>query len=135
MGLKPPPLFPTFSASVGISTLLGSIVTRNRLLPLRIITPPTFLIASTACFLPKHFENTTSYIATLEKTYTPQLYHWQLQFSTRLQSLKIEALKLAARGQKATQDIASRASPWLKTQTGLNLPRSESIQSRDGPQA
>lgn len=107
--------------SIGITTLLGSILTRNRLLPLRIITPPTFLLASTAYFLPKHFGNITSYTAAFEQTHTPELYKMQLTFAKQMQDLKSRAVGLVLQGSRDTQEAVARVAPWIDQQTGLNF--------------
>lgn len=116
-------------ASVGISTLLGSIMTRNRLLPLRIMTPPTFLIASTAYFLPKHFTNTTTYITALEKTYTPELYSWQSQCLSTLYRVRKSALEIVGRGTQETQDASSRVWRWVYAQAGAGQKQRSQSQS------
>ena len=56
---------------VGVATLSGSILARNRFLPTRLLLPPVFLIVSTNHFLPKTSENLSSYFASLEHTYFP----------------------------------------------------------------
>jgi organizing structure protein 2 len=58
---------------VGVATLSGSILARNRFLPTRLLLPPVFLFVSANHFLPKTSENLTSYFASLEDTYFPAL--------------------------------------------------------------
>ncbi|KAJ8690804.1 hypothetical protein PTI98_012203 [Pleurotus ostreatus] len=58
---------------VGISTLTGSILARNRGLPTRILLPPVFLLASLNHFLPKTSANLSAYFSALEETYFPTL--------------------------------------------------------------
>ncbi|KAF9486623.1 hypothetical protein BDN71DRAFT_1514812, partial [Pleurotus eryngii] len=56
---------------VGISTLTGSILARNRGLPTRVLLPPVFLLASLNHFLPKTSANLSAYFSALEETYFP----------------------------------------------------------------
>ena len=58
---------------VGVATLSGSILARNRFLPTRLFLPPVFLLVSTNYFLPKTSDNLMSYLASLEDTYFPTL--------------------------------------------------------------
>ncbi|KAF9450981.1 hypothetical protein P691DRAFT_797432 [Macrolepiota fuliginosa MF-IS2] len=56
---------------VGVATLTGSILARNRLLVTRLILPPVFLVASAKHFLPKTTRNLTDYVGSIEDTYFP----------------------------------------------------------------
>ncbi|KAJ3925816.1 MAG: apolipo protein O-domain-containing protein [Lentinula lateritia] len=58
---------------IGVSTLTGSILTRSRSIPLRLIFPPLLFALSSAHFLPKTSSNFTSYLGSLEDTYFPTL--------------------------------------------------------------
>ncbi|GAV99669.1 3-beta hydroxysteroid dehydrogenase isomerase family [Lentinula edodes] len=58
---------------IGVSTLTGSILTRSRSIPLRLIFPPLLFALSSAHFLPKTTSNFTSYLGSLEDTYFPTL--------------------------------------------------------------
>lgn len=58
---------------VGIATLTGSIIARNRMLATRFLLPPIFLVASANHFLPETTGNLSSYLGSLEDTYFPSL--------------------------------------------------------------
>ncbi|KAF8809885.1 hypothetical protein BYT27DRAFT_7187149 [Phlegmacium glaucopus] len=58
---------------VGIATLTGSIIARNRMLATRFLLPPLFLVASANHFLPETTGNLSSYFGSLEETYFPSL--------------------------------------------------------------
>ncbi|KAF5372953.1 hypothetical protein D9758_001574 [Tetrapyrgos nigripes] len=58
---------------VGVATLSGSIIGRNRMLPIRLLLPPTFLILSMNHFLPKTTTNLSEYLSSVEETYFPTL--------------------------------------------------------------
>ncbi|TFK33103.1 apolipo protein O-domain-containing protein [Crucibulum laeve] len=58
---------------VGIATLSGSIIARNRFLAARLLLPPTLLVLSANHFLPQTTANLSAYLASLEETYFPTL--------------------------------------------------------------
>ncbi|KAJ4468835.1 apolipo protein O-domain-containing protein [Lentinula aciculospora] len=58
---------------IGVSTLTGSILTRSRSLPLRLIFPPLLFALSSAHLLPKTTSNLSSYLGSLEDTYAPAI--------------------------------------------------------------
>jgi len=58
---------------VGIATLTGSIIARNRMLVTRFLLPPLFLVASANHFLPETTGNLSSYFGSLEERYFPSL--------------------------------------------------------------
>lgn len=57
---------------VGVATLTGSILARNRII-FRLVLPPAFLIISANHFLPKTTHNLSAYLGSLEETYFPTL--------------------------------------------------------------
>ncbi|KZT58168.1 hypothetical protein CALCODRAFT_433078 [Calocera cornea HHB12733] len=65
---------------VGVATLTGSVLGRNRML-LRILLPPTFFLASMSYFLPRTSHNIYAYIQELESLYLPSLavQHTQIE--------------------------------------------------------
>jgi len=58
---------------VGVATLTGSILARNRMLATRVVLPPMFFYFSAKQFLPETTANLTSYLGSLEETYFPTL--------------------------------------------------------------
>ncbi|KAF6749873.1 apolipo protein O-domain-containing protein, partial [Ephemerocybe angulata] len=58
---------------VGVATLTGSILTRTRALPTRILLPPLFLVFSARHFLPNTTANLGEYLGNLEEVYLPTL--------------------------------------------------------------
>jgi organizing structure protein 2 len=58
---------------VGVATLSGSIIARNRTLATRLLLPPTLFIASMYHFLPKTTHNISAYFDSLEAQYFPSL--------------------------------------------------------------
>jgi MICOS complex subunit MIC26 len=58
---------------VGVATLSGSIVARNRALATRLLLPSTLFIASMHHFLPKTTHNVSAYLNSLEAEYFPTL--------------------------------------------------------------
>ena len=58
---------------VGVATLTGSVLARNRSLALRLALPPTLLLLSLNHFLPKTSANVAAYAGALEDAYLPAL--------------------------------------------------------------
>lgn len=58
---------------VGVATLTGSIIARNRILFTRLLLPPTLFVLSLNHFLPKSSHNLAAYFGSLEDTYFPTL--------------------------------------------------------------
>lgn len=56
---------------VGVATLTGSIIARNRFLLARLVLPPTLFFLSLNHFLPKTSHNLSEYFGSLEETYFP----------------------------------------------------------------
>jgi len=58
---------------VGVATLTGSIISRNRFLPTRLFLPPLFFLLTFNHFLPKTSHNLSLYASELEERYAPRL--------------------------------------------------------------
>lgn len=58
---------------VGVASLSGSILARNRFILTRVIVPPTFLLLSFKYFLPKTTQNISAYAGSLEEEHFPTL--------------------------------------------------------------
>ena len=57
---------------VGVATLTGSIISRNRFLPTRLFLPPLFFLLTLNHFLPKTSHNLSLYASELEERYAPR---------------------------------------------------------------
>ncbi|TFK18332.1 hypothetical protein FA15DRAFT_675361 [Coprinopsis marcescibilis] len=60
---------------VGVSTLTGSILARNRIILTRILLPPIFLLVSANHFLPQTTTNLSNYLGSVEERYFPAFAH------------------------------------------------------------
>jgi MICOS complex subunit MIC26 len=58
---------------IGVGTLTGSIITRNRSRFLRFLVPPTLFFLSLHHFLPKTSANLSDYLGSLEDKYVPRV--------------------------------------------------------------
>lgn len=56
---------------VGVATLTGSVIARNRIIFARLLLPPTLLVLSMNHFLPKTSHNVSAYFSELEDKYLP----------------------------------------------------------------
>lgn len=58
---------------VGVATLSGSILARNRRLATRLILPPIFLVTSAKHFLPRTTHNLSDYLGSIEDAHFPAI--------------------------------------------------------------
>ena len=58
---------------IGISTLTGSIIGRNRSLPVRLFLPSALFVFSLQHFLPETTSNLSDYLGSVEEAYFPNL--------------------------------------------------------------
>jgi organizing structure protein 2 len=56
---------------VGVATLSGSIIARNRTLAVRLLLPPSLFMLTMHHFLPRTTHNLSAYLASLEEAYFP----------------------------------------------------------------
>ncbi|KAG6887949.1 hypothetical protein C0995_011389 [Termitomyces sp. Mi166 len=106
---------------VGVATLSGSILARNRMLATRLLLPPIFLFASAKHFLPQTTENFTSYLGSLEDTYFPTLSEKHAIASAHTQ-MAWERLKDASQnGREWVNRGAATAVDKIQEATGLKL--------------
>lgn len=118
-------------SSVGVSTLLGSILTRTRSFPIRFLSPPLALVLSSSYFLPKTASNVSSYTAALEKAYIPSVYEQQVALTSQVRSAWRQVSGKAAEvGGKAERAVA-QAGGKLQEQSGLRLQQAQSAVASD----
>jgi MICOS complex subunit MIC26 len=58
---------------VGVATLTGSVIGRNRFILTRLALPPIFLVLSARHFLPETTTNLSNYLGSVEEHYFPEL--------------------------------------------------------------
>ncbi|KAG6884031.1 hypothetical protein C0993_001961 [Termitomyces sp. T159_Od127] len=105
---------------VGVATLSGSILARNRMLATRLLLPPIFLFASAKHFLPQTTGNLT-YISSLEDTHFPTLAEKHAIANAHTQ-MAWERLKDASRnGRDWVNRGAVIAVDKIQESTGLKL--------------
>ena len=83
---------------VGVATLSGSILARNRGLPTRFLLPPLFLVFSANYFLPKATHNLSDYLGSLEDEFIPT-------FAQKHETAKAHSAMTWARVKDGTQGI------------------------------
>jgi organizing structure protein 2 len=106
---------------VGVATLTGSIVSRNRLLPTRLFLPPLFFLLTFNHFLPKTSHNISLYASELEERYAPSLKEKHDIANTHTR-MTWEKLKAATReGREAVGSAAEGTIGRLQDMTGLKL--------------
>ncbi|PPQ78563.1 hypothetical protein CVT25_011774 [Psilocybe cyanescens] len=106
---------------VGVATLTGSILGRNRILPTRLLLPPIFLLASADYFLPKTSGNLSAYLGSLEDTYFPA-FAQKHEVAKAHSQMTWERVKEATKsGRERLDDGASSAVDKVQEVTGLKL--------------
>ncbi|KAG6853120.1 hypothetical protein C0991_006730 [Blastosporella zonata] len=106
---------------IGVATLTGSILARNRILATRLFLPPVFLFVSAKHFLPQTTENLTSYLGSIEETYFPTLAQKHDVAAAHTQ-MTWERIKDASQnGQEWVNQGAVTAVEKVQQATGLKL--------------
>jgi len=106
---------------VGVATLTGSVLGRNRIAPIRILLPPTALIASLAYFLPKTFSNVQDYASSLEGTYFPGFAGARQNFQRQISSSLGTASRNYTHAKEGVEDNMKWARRELENKTGLKV--------------
>ncbi|KNZ52177.1 hypothetical protein VP01_365g1 [Puccinia sorghi] len=115
------------SDCVGIGTMTGSILARNRSLPLRFLSPLAFFVLSSNQFLPSTTHNLKSYIFKLQDHHFPQ------SAAARDQLIKqgtegVEWLKqLKRRLLLKTTEVVHDGSQAFEKYSGLNISHNTSV--------
>jgi len=106
---------------VGIATLTGSILARNRFLPTRLLLPPVFLLTSAQHFLPKTTHNLSAYFGSLEERFLPSVAekHDIAKAHSRMAWERVKEATKDGRGQ--VDKAASVAVDKVQELTGLKL--------------
>ncbi|KZW00506.1 hypothetical protein EXIGLDRAFT_830664 [Exidia glandulosa HHB12029] len=119
----------------GVAALTGSVLARNRALPIRVLLPPTLLLASLPYFLPRTSANVAAYARELERAHFPQLaeQHESLEKQTRGAWTSASA---SVHGVGATvQDRVRWAVGETQRATGLRLREALGWAEKEGPKA
>ncbi|KAI0714482.1 apolipo protein O-domain-containing protein [Fomitopsis betulina] len=106
---------------VGVATLTGSVLARNRGLALRLALPPTLLLLSLSHFLPKTSANVSAYAGALEDTYLPGLAQKHDIAKAHSAMTWDRAVDAGAAARVRVQDSVLRAVVRLEEASGLKL--------------
>jgi len=106
---------------VGVATLTGSVLSRRRSLPIRVLLPPAFFAISLAYFLPKTSHNLSAYLSSLESHYAPGFAAQHSEFSkTVSQSISTASQRYTDAKVKASEGLDT-ARRQIQEQTGLKV--------------
>ncbi|KAF9040003.1 apolipo protein O-domain-containing protein [Panaeolus papilionaceus] len=106
---------------VGVATLSGSILARNRMLLTRFIAPPLFLLVSANYVLPKTTANLSSYLGSIEEKYFPTFAH-KHDVAKAHSAMAWEQLKESTqKGRESLNNGALFAVDKFQESTGLKL--------------
>lgn len=107
--------------SLGIGTLTGSIVSRNRAWPLRWITPLAFLGLSAAQFTPRTARNLNAYVCELQDRYSPRSAKWRDELIAQAHHQAEWLRDLKSRIDRKTRDSVREAGAAVGSYSGLNV--------------
>lgn len=118
---------------VGVATLAGSIFTRYRAFPIRILTPPLALVVSLTHFNPQLASNLGSYYEELEQKYVPALTEqrrrWQSEGKKAVETTTKNIHELKDR----TEQGVRSGLQTVEQQTGLKV--ADVVQAKDQAKA
>lgn len=107
---------------VGIATLAGSVFTRYRSLPIRLVAPPLLFVGSLNYFLPSTAYNVGQYYLELEQRHLPPVVREQRQ--NVLQSwhnVRRSTGQQLAKAREGTGDLLQRGLQGVEQNTGLKV--------------
>ncbi|CED82727.1 Apolipoprotein O [Phaffia rhodozyma] len=108
-------------AWVGVSTLAGSIIARNRNILVRALLPPTLLVASLPVFLPKLSENLSSEISRYTLKTSPELHREVSQARAKLFGLTEQSREAWISGKQKLTDSVTQGVDFVDSKTGLQF--------------
>ena len=106
---------------VGVATLTGSVLTRNRTIFLRFSLPPALFLLSMNQFLPKTSHNVSEYLSLLEQAHAPALAEAHSQFNESIASTTLATRLALNNARVATVSGAERIVAQIQDTTGLKL--------------
>ncbi|EST09120.1 Apolipoprotein O [Kalmanozyma brasiliensis GHG001] len=114
---------------VGVATLAGSIFTRYRAFPIRILTPPLALLVSLNHFNPQLASNLGSYYEGLEKRYVPALTEQRRKWTSKGEGYVKEATRGIHELKDKTEQGVRSGLQTVEQQTGLKV--ADVVQAKD----
>lgn len=114
---------------VGVATLAGSIFTRYRALPIRILTPPLALLVSLHHFNPQLASNLGGYYEQLEQRYVPALTEQRRKWTSKGEGYVQEATKSINELKDRTEQGVRSGLQTVEQQTGLKV--ADVVQAKD----
>lgn len=106
---------------VGVVTLAGSIFTRYRAFPIRILTPPLALVASLNYFNPQLASNLGAYYTQVEQKYVPALTEQRRQWQRQGKQVLDSTTKSVHELKDKTEQGVRSGLQTVEQQTGLKV--------------
>lgn len=106
---------------VGVATLAGSIFTRYRAFPIRLLTPPLALVVSLNHFNPRLASNLGDYYTQLEQKYAPSLTEHRRSWQKQAQSYVDSTAKNIHELKDKTEESVRSGLQSVEQQTGLKV--------------
>ncbi|SNX86419.1 uncharacterized protein MEPE_05128 [Melanopsichium pennsylvanicum] len=114
---------------VGVATLAGSIFTRYRAFPIRILTPPLALLVSLNLFNPQLSSNLGEYYTSVEQKYLPSLSKQRRNLVQQSQQYVNSTTKNIHQLKDKTEQGVRSGLQTVEQQTGLKV--SDVVQAKD----
>ncbi|KAI0684210.1 apolipo protein O-domain-containing protein [Cytidiella melzeri] len=106
---------------VGVATLTGSVIARNRTIFARLLLPPALLILSANHFLPKTSRNISYYFGQLEETYFPTLAQKHAVANAHTAMTWERAKDATSSGRETVGRVVGSVLSRVQESTGLKL--------------
>ena len=106
---------------VGVASLTGSILARNRTVFTRVMLPPTLFLLSSKYFLPKTTQNVSAYAGSLEEKHFPSLAQKHSVAIAHTQMTWERLLAAGISGRDTVQDGLGSAVRKVQELTGLKV--------------
>jgi len=106
---------------VGVTSLSGSILARNRSVFTRVLLPPTFFLLSLKYFLPKTTQNVSAYAGSLEEEHFPSLAQKHAVAIAHSQMTWERVRAASISGRDKVQDGLGSAARKVQELTGLKV--------------
>ncbi|KAJ9112696.1 hypothetical protein QFC22_006198 [Naganishia vaughanmartiniae] len=106
---------------IGVAGLAGSVLARNRNILVRLLLPPTLLVASSPYFLPQTSANVRAYLSQVEDTHFPELAATHRAVNAQLGETFSTALDKVQHVSQEAGVVGSKVVRGVEETTGLRL--------------
>ncbi|PWN51635.1 hypothetical protein IE53DRAFT_361419 [Violaceomyces palustris] len=106
---------------VGVATLAGSVFTRFRSFPIRLVAPPLMMVGSLQYFLPKTSSNLAQYYDRFEQAKFPQLHASRVSAVERIRHSLASSIQTAQQAKSDAERGLKKSLSEVENVTGLKV--------------